>query len=109
MLSERLMALAMIASLAACESDVQPVAEVPSESAAEQIAPEPAAEQNAPKPDRFANMYVDEVNQSYSPGLQIGETFPSIRALYQGEEITSIDRFIHDRAAIFIAVRSVDW
>lgn len=100
MQSERLVALAIIASLAACESEGQQVAEVPSE---------PAVEQSAPKPDRFANMFVDEVNQSYSPGLQIGETFPNIRALYQGEEITSIARFIHDRAAIFIAVRSVDW
>ena len=63
----------------------------------------------AKMPDRFANMFVSEVTDTFNPGLQIGAQFPAIRALYQGEEITAVDRFIHDRGALFIAVRSVDW
>ena len=59
--------------------------------------------------DRFANMFVSDVTNTFNPGVQIGDQFPAIKALYQGEEITAIDRFIRDRGAIFIAVRSVDW
>ena len=33
----------------------------------------------------------------------------TIRGLYQGEEVMSIDRFVRDKGAIFIAARSVDW
>jgi hypothetical protein len=54
-------------------------------------------------------MFVSEVTDTFNPGLQIGERFPAIRAFYQGEEITNIDRFIRDKGAIFIAARSVDW
>lgn len=58
---------------------------------------------------KFADMFVSEVTDTFNPGLQIGDRFPAIRAVYQGEEITTIDRFIRDRGAIFIAARSVDW
>ena len=59
--------------------------------------------------DRFANMFVPEVSDTFSPGLQIGDTFPAISARYEGDEVMSIDRFVRDKGAIFIATRSVDW
>lgn len=55
------------------------------------------------------NMFVSSDADSFDPGLPIGAQFPAIRALYQGQEITGIDRFIRDKGAVFIAVRSVDW
>ena len=58
---------------------------------------------------RFADMFITEITSDFDPGLQVGDAFPAIRALYEGEEILSIDRFIRDKGAIFIAVRSVDW
>ena len=39
----------------------------------------------------------------------IGTQFPSIRALYHGEEITAIGQFLGETGAIFIANRSADW
>ena len=56
-----------------------------------------------------ADMYVAADTDSFDPGLAVGTRFPDIRAQYQGDEITSIDRFIHDKGMIFIANRSADW
>ena len=65
--------------------------------------------QSAPANDRFANMFVTEITDAFNPGVQVGTQFPAIRAMYDGEEITTIDRFIRDKGMIFIAMRSVDW
>ena len=54
-------------------------------------------------------MFLSEDTDAFSPGLPIGVRFPSIRALYQGLEINSIDRFMGERGAVFVAVRSADW
>ena len=56
-----------------------------------------------------SGMFVSEDTDGFSPGLPIGAQFPSIRALYQGREINSIDRFMGERGAVFVAVRSADW
>jgi hypothetical protein len=111
LLTERIPALVLVSSLVACDSGTQqaqvdePAAAAPAEST--MAADAEAAKKK--KADRFANMFVSEISNAFNPGVQIGEQFPAIRALYQGEEITTIDRFIRDRGAIFIAVRSVDW
>ena len=55
------------------------------------------------------DIFVPADTDSFDPGLPIGADFPSIRALYQGSEITRIDQFIRDKGAVFIASRSVDW
>ena len=55
------------------------------------------------------DMFVSEDTDTFSPGLPVGARFPSIRALYQGHEINSIDRFMGARGAVFVAVRSADW
>ena len=55
------------------------------------------------------NMFVPADDDSYDPGIPIGTRFPPIRARHEGRVLRSIDPFIHDRGAIFIAVRSVDW
>jgi len=98
------MALMLIASLAACGPDAQPVEEEAP------VAAQPAAPaQSSAMQDRFANMFINEVTGTFNPGAQIGTQFPAIRAMYQGEEITTVDRFIRDKGMIFIAMRSVDW
>ena len=56
-----------------------------------------------------SGMFVSEDTDGFSPGLPIGAQFPSIQALYQGEEINGIDRFMGERGAVFVAVRSADW
>jgi hypothetical protein len=112
--SDRLLALMLISSLAACGPSSQPIStdETGSAQSTESMASENGmadGNDGEKMPDRFANMFVSEVTDTFNPGLQIGAQFPVIRALYQGEEITTVDRFIHDRGAIFIAARSVDW
>ena len=111
---DRLPALMLILSLAACGPSEQPspTEETASAQSAESMSSEKGGSngnKGSKMPDRFANMFVSEVTDTFNPGLRIGARFPAIRALYEGEEITTIDRFIHDRGAIFIAVRSVDW
>ena len=54
-------------------------------------------------------MFVTEITDAFNPGVQVGAQFPAIRAMYQGQEITTVDRFIRDKGMIFIAMRSVDW
>ena len=56
-----------------------------------------------------ANMFVPDDTDSFDPGLPIRARFPTIRALYRGQEITQVDQFFRDKGAIFIANRSVDW
>lgn len=54
-------------------------------------------------------IFVTEDPDAFDPGIPVGDRFPDIRARFQGEEITSIDRFIRDKGAVFIAARSVNW
>ena len=56
-----------------------------------------------------SGMFVSEDTDAFNPGLPIGARFPAIRALYMGQEITSIDQFMGERGAVFVAVRSADW
>ena len=56
-----------------------------------------------------ADMYLAADTDNFDPGLAIGERFPNIRARYQGEEITSVNRFVHDKGMVFVANRSADW
>ena len=56
-----------------------------------------------------ADMFVPADTDSFDPGLAVGKTFPPIRALYQGREITGVDDFVHDKGMVFIANRSADW
>ena len=62
-----------------------------------------------PRGPNLDEMFVAEDTDGFDPGLAIGTQFPSIRALYQGDEITSIDQFLGEAGAIFIANRSANW
>jgi hypothetical protein len=64
---------------------------------------------NALEPVITADMFVSGDTDSFDPGLPIRARFPTIRALYRGQEITKVDQFFRDKGAIFIANRSVDW
>ena len=57
----------------------------------------------------LGNIFVHGDTDSFDPGLPIGAQFPSIRALYQGKEITDIDQFMGEKGVVFFANRSVDW
>ncbi|WP_428098557.1 hypothetical protein [Candidatus Rariloculus sp.] len=63
----------------------------------------------AAQPGGLGDIFVSEDNDSFDPGLPVGAPFPAIRALYQGQEITSVDDFMGDRGLAFFAMRSVDW
>ena len=115
---EGLLAVALTASLAACSSgDQQAQSNAPAAAPADEAvavveappAEAPAMPEGLEISGRFADMFITDITGDFNPGLQVGGTFPAIRALYEGEEILSIDRFIRDKGAIFIAVRSVDW
>lgn len=55
------------------------------------------------------DMFVASDTDAFDPGLAIGETFPPIKALYNGKEITSIEQFAADKGLLFIANRSASW
>ncbi len=63
----------------------------------------------AAQPRDLGDIFLSEDNDSFDPGLPIGAAFPEIRALYQGQEITTVDEFMGDRGLAFFAVRSADW
>ena len=48
------------------------------------------------------NMFLDEDTDSFDPGLPIGAEFPEIRAIYDGNEINSIETFFGDKGAVFL-------
>jgi len=55
------------------------------------------------------DMFIAADTGDYSPGVEIGQPFPAIRARYQGQEVTSIDQFVQDKGMIFITNRSASW
>lgn len=55
------------------------------------------------------DMFVQTDTKDYKPGAPIGTSFPPIKALYQGREVTSVGQFVHDKGMVFIANRSADW
>ena len=56
-----------------------------------------------------ADMFVSADNDSFDPGLAVGDTFPAIKATYQGQQIADVSAFVHDKGMVFIANRSADW
>ena len=56
-----------------------------------------------------ANMYVAGDTDSFDPGLAVGSSFPTIKAVYNKREVYDAGEFLHDKGMIFIANRSVDW
>ena len=55
------------------------------------------------------NMFLDEDSDDFDPGLAVGESFPDIRAIHDGQEITNLDAFMGERGVALFAVRSADW
>ena len=55
------------------------------------------------------NMFLEEDTDLFNPGLPIGAQFPTIRAIYEGQEIDNIEQFFGDKGAVVLAMRSVDW
>lgn len=55
------------------------------------------------------DMFVAADTDSFDPGVAIGHTFPAIKAIHNGQEITSITHFAADKGLLFIANRSASW
>ena len=55
------------------------------------------------------NMFLEADTDNFDPGLSIGEQFPAIRAIYNGQEITNPEQFMGERGLALFAVRSADW
>lgn len=56
-----------------------------------------------------ANMFVDIDQDNFDKGLPIGASLPSIRALYQGQEISDLLQFSGSKGLVILASRSLDW
>tara|TARA_Y100000996_G_scaffold415560_1_gene411142 strand:- start:568 stop:825 length:258 start_codon:yes stop_codon:yes gene_type:complete len=55
------------------------------------------------------DMFLNEDSDSFDPGLPIGTDFPSIRAIYRGQEINDVQSFYEEKGLVVFAIRSVDW
>ncbi|MFK7975532.1 MAG: hypothetical protein AB8C02_05315 [Halioglobus sp.] len=55
------------------------------------------------------DMFIAADADTFDPGLAIGAIFPPIRAIHQGEQISSIENFSGDKGLLFIANRSASW
>lgn len=55
------------------------------------------------------DMFVPADPDDFDPGLAIGEPFPPIEALHQGEPVRELGQFMGERGLIFIANRSASW
>lgn len=55
------------------------------------------------------DMFVSADPDDFDPGLAIGEPFPPIEALHQGELVRELGQFMGERGLIFIANRSASW
>jgi peroxiredoxin len=55
------------------------------------------------------DMFVTVDNDGFDPGPALGSHFPGLRALYQGREISLIDKFAGTNGTLFVASRSLDW
>lgn len=64
------------------------------------------AQRAAPTPE---TVLIEADPDDFDPGLPVGADFPPIRALYNGQEVDSIDPFIGEKGLVFVANRSVDW
>ena len=56
-----------------------------------------------------ADMFVEADTDDFDPGIAVGEDFPDIKAVYRGQQLTSISKFVGDKGMVFIANRSADW
>jgi hypothetical protein len=55
------------------------------------------------------SMFVEVDNDAFNPGIDTGEDFPLLTAVYQGQTVSDLQSFVGDKGMIFIASRSVDW
>ncbi len=55
------------------------------------------------------DMFVAADSDDFDVGSEIGQTFPSVKAMYRGQVLTDISQFIGDKGMVFIANRSASW
>jgi hypothetical protein len=55
------------------------------------------------------DMFVDADPDDFDPGVAVGERLPPILASFDGESVTSLDRFAGRHGLVFMANRSAVW
>ena len=55
------------------------------------------------------DMFVQEDNDTFDVGLNLGDTLPPIRAVYEGREISDLQQFRREKGLVVMINRSVDW
>lgn len=55
------------------------------------------------------DMFIAADSDTFDAGVAIGSTFPAIKALHQGQQVTSLTSFPADKGTLFIANRSASW
>ena len=56
-----------------------------------------------------SDMFVAEDEDQFSPGINLGENFPQIRAWYQQVEKQDLQEFMGSKGLVVFLNRSVDW
>ena len=56
-----------------------------------------------------ADMFVEADTDAYDPGVAIGQPLPSLRAQWNGREVTSPNEMMGKRGLLLFVNRSVDW
>ncbi len=56
-----------------------------------------------------ADMFLPGDDDNFDPGPAPGSHFPGLRARYQGEQVTLLDRFAGRNGTVLVASRSLDW
>ncbi|MEH6590757.1 MAG: peroxiredoxin family protein [Halioglobus sp.] len=56
-----------------------------------------------------ADMFVPADTDSFDPGPAVGSSFPGVRALYQGQEISLLNSLTGTNGTVLVASRSLDW
>jgi peroxiredoxin len=55
------------------------------------------------------DMFVPADSDSFDPGPVVGSSFPGVRAIYQGQELSLLNSLAGTNGTILVASRSLDW
>ena len=58
---------------------------------------------------RTQDMFITEDQDDFSPGIEMGESFPAIKARHADGIVTGIETFMGPNGLVFFANRSIDW
>jgi hypothetical protein len=56
-----------------------------------------------------SNMFVATDDDTYDPGVSVGQPLPAVRATYRDSEVTQLGQFAGANGMVVYVNRSVDW